>query len=63
VQSGGSLGTQPRPPLAKGKGYQNSIYYEHGSPLRTFEEIFGVTPLWNDAAKQADLSDLFSVFP
>jgi phosphatidylinositol-3-phosphatase len=50
-------------PLAKGSGYSNSIHYTHGSLLRTVEEIFGVTPLLNDAAKEQDLSDLFSVFP
>jgi hypothetical protein len=31
--------------------------------LRTVEEIFGVTPLLNDAAQQTDLSDLFNQFP
>jgi hypothetical protein len=50
-------------PFAKGKGYENFIYYDHGSTLRTFEEIFGVTPLLNDAAVQTDLRDLFAVFP
>lgn len=49
--------------FAKGNGYSNSIYYDHGSTLRTFQEIFGVTPLLGDAANQTDLSDLFSVFP
>lgn len=49
--------------FAKGNGYQNSFHYTHGSTLRTFEEIFGVTPFLNDAANQTDLSDLFSVFP
>jgi hypothetical protein len=50
-------------PFAKGNGYTNSIYYTHGSTLRTLEEIFGVSPLLRDAAKQTDLSDLFQVFP
>jgi phosphatidylinositol-3-phosphatase len=49
--------------FAKGKGYSNSIHYTHGSTLRTFEEIFGVKPLLRDAAKEKDLSDLFTVFP
>jgi hypothetical protein len=31
--------------------------------LRTFEEVFGVTPLLNDAAQQSDLKDLFAVLP
>jgi phospholipase C len=46
-------------PLAKGNGYSNMIYYDHGSTLRTLEEIFGVTPLLGDAANQQDLRDLF----
>jgi hypothetical protein len=50
-------------PFAKGHGYQNSIHYTHGSTLRTLEEIFGVTPLLNDAANEFDLSDLFAMFP
>jgi hypothetical protein len=59
----GPIGMIVVSPLAKGNGYENSIYYNHGSTLRTLQEIFGVTPLLNDAAKQTDLSDLFSVFP
>ncbi|MGD0189258.1 MAG: alkaline phosphatase family protein [Rhizomicrobium sp.] len=50
-------------PFAKGAGYSNSIYYDHGSTLKTIQEIFSVTPLLGDAKKQSDLSDLFSVFP
>ena len=48
-------------PFAK-QGYENKIHYTHGSLLRTVEEIFNV-PLLNDAAKETDLSDLFTVFP
>ena len=59
----GPIGMIVLSPFAKGNGYQNSIHYTHGSTLRTFEEIFGVTPLLNDAANETDLSDLFSVFP
>ena len=50
-------------PFAKGSGYSNTIHYTHGSALRTFEEIFGVTPLLGDAANQTALKDLFTVFP
>ncbi len=50
-------------PYAKGHGYANSLYYDHGSTLRTLEEIFGVKPLLGDAAQQTDLSDLFTTFP
>jgi hypothetical protein len=50
-------------PLAKGGGYSNSTYYDHGSMLRTFQEIFSVKPLLGDAKKQTDLSDMFTAFP
>jgi len=46
-------------PLAKGGGYVSTNYYTHSSTLRTFQEIFAVTPLLRDAANAADLSDLF----
>jgi hypothetical protein len=59
----GPIGMIVLSPFAKGKGYQNSIHYTHGSTLRTVEEIFGVTPLLGDAANQTDLRDLFTVFP
>lgn len=59
----GPIGMIVLSPFAKGNGYQNTIHYTHGSALRTFEEIFGVTPLLNDAANETDLSDLFSTFP
>ena len=44
-------------------GYSNSLAYSHSSTLRTFEEIFSVTPMLGDAANATDLSDLFSSFP
>jgi hypothetical protein len=50
-------------PFAKGGGYSNTTYYDHGSTLRTIQEIFSLTPLLGDAKKQSDLSNLFSVFP
>ena len=50
-------------PFAKGNHYSNTLYYTHSSLLRTEQEIFGVSPLLRDAAKQRDLSDLFQVFP
>jgi len=59
----GPIGMIVLSPFAKGHGYQNFIHYTHGSTLRTMEEIFGVTPLLRDAAKQNDLHDLFAVFP
>jgi uncharacterized protein (TIGR03382 family) len=48
-------------PFAKGNGYSNSIAYTHSSTLRTFEEIFGLSPFLGDAANAADLSDLFQM--
>ena len=48
-------------PLAKA-GYANSIHYNHGSLLRTVEEIFQL-PLLGDANNETDLADLFSAFP
>ena len=50
-------------PFARGGGYSNSTYYNHGSTLRTVEEIFGVQPLLGDAAQETDLSDFFIKFP
>ena len=49
-------------PLAKGKGYQSTIKYYHSSMVRTVEDVFGLTPLLNDAANQPNLSDLFTSF-
>jgi hypothetical protein len=59
----GPIGMIVLSPFAKGNGYENFIHYTHGSTLRTFEEIFGVSPLLNDASNETDLSDLFTVFP
>jgi hypothetical protein len=49
--------------MAKGGGYSNTVHYTHSSTLRTFQEIFNVTPLLRDAANATDLSDLFNPFP
>lgn len=61
--SDGPVGMIVLSPFAKGGGYQNFIHYTHGSALRTFEEIFGISPLLNDAANESDLRDLFGTFP
>ncbi|HEY8086825.1 MAG TPA: alkaline phosphatase family protein [Polyangiaceae bacterium] len=50
-------------PVAKGKGYQATTKYYHSSMVRTVEEVFGLTPLVNDAANQPSLSDLFTAYP
>ncbi len=56
--SDGPVGMIALSPLAK-QGYANARAYTHSSTLRTFEEIFGVTPMLADAANATDLSDLF----
>ena len=61
--SDGPIGMIVLSPFAKGNGYKNFIRYTHGSTLRTFQEIFSVTPFLRDAAIETDLSDLFKVFP
>jgi hypothetical protein len=60
--SDGPLGMIVLSPLARGGGYYNNIRYTHSSTLRTFQEVFGVTPPLGDAANATDLSDLFSRF-
>jgi hypothetical protein len=50
-------------PFAKGHGYSNENLYTHGSTLRTLQEIFNVKPFLEDAAREQDLSDLFTQFP
>ena len=59
----GPIGMIVLSPFAKGHGYENFFYYEHGSTLRTMQEIFGVIPLLRDARRQRDLRNLFTVFP
>lgn len=49
-------------PFAKAN-YSNQVAYTHSSTLKSFQEIFGVTPLLGDAANATDLSDLFTQFP
>jgi len=61
--SDGPIGMIVLSPFAKGGGYSNAIHYTHGSTLRTFEEIFGVSPLLGAAAGSNDLADLFKAFP
>ncbi len=50
-------------PLAKGNDYQGTKMYYHSSMVRSVQEIFGLSPLLNDAANQTDLADLFTKFP
>ena len=59
----GPIGMIVLSPRAKGGGYANTIHYTHSSTLRTFEEIFGLTPMLGDAVNATDLSDLFVSFP
>jgi hypothetical protein len=32
-------------PLAKGNGYASQVPYDHGSTLRTMQEVFAVRPI------------------
>ena len=59
----GPIGMIVLSPRVRGGGYSNSIPYTHSSTLRTVEELFGVSPLLNDAANASDLADLFATFP
>jgi phospholipase C len=61
--SDGPIGMVVLSPFAKGGGYHNSIRYTHSSLLRTWQEIFGVTPLLGGAANAPNLSDLFDIYP
>jgi phosphatidylinositol-3-phosphatase len=56
----GPIGMFVLSPFAK-TNYQNSIHYDHSSMLKTFQEIFALTPLLGGAANPAtvDLSDFF----
>jgi phospholipase C len=47
-------------PFAK-TDFQNTTHYDHSSMLKTFQEIFGVTPLLGGAANATtnDLSNFF----
>jgi hypothetical protein len=58
--SDGPIGMIALSPFAK-VNYSNSIHYDHGSTLRTIQEIFGITPLLGGAASATDLSDFFTV--
>ena len=40
-------------------GYASTVALTHSSTLRTFQEIFGLSPFLGGAANAADLSDLF----
>jgi alpha-D-xyloside xylohydrolase len=57
--SDGPIGCIVLSPLAKGGGYHSTVRYTHGSLLRTWEKIFGVTPLAG-AGIAPDLGDLFN---
>ena len=48
-------------PLAKGNAFNSTLNYTHSSDLKTLEELFGLSPLLQDAASPgvSDLSDLF----
>jgi len=56
----GPIGMFVLSPFAK-RHFQNTTHYDHSSMLKTFEEIFGVTPLLGGAANSTtnDLSNFF----
>lgn len=56
----GPIGMFVLSPFAK-TDFQNFIHYDHSSMLKTFEEIFGVSPLLGGASNSTtnDLSDFF----
>ena len=58
--SDGPIGMFVLSPFAK-TNYQSIIHYDHSSMLKTFQEIFGVTPLLGGVASSStnDLSDFF----
>jgi hypothetical protein len=60
VLSDGPIGMIVVSPLAKGHGYSNTIHYDHGSTLRTMQEIFSVTPFLGNANSSSNLEDLFT---
>lgn len=65
-ENGGGNGPIPvliLSPYAKTNGYTNTVYYDHGSTLRTVQEIFGITPLLHNAYYEEDLKDFFTEFP
>lgn len=47
-------------PLAK-KNYSNNVAYNHGSTLRTMQNLFGVRPFLRAAASATDFADFFTV--
>ncbi len=57
----GPIGMIVLSPLVKSPGYHSPITYTHSSTLRTFQKIFGVTPLLGGAATAIDLRDLFAL--
>jgi hypothetical protein len=48
-------------PLAKGNAFDSTVNYTHSSDLKTLEELFGLSPLLQDAASPGvnDLSNMF----
>jgi len=55
----GPIGMIVLSPLAKGNGYFSTSRFDHASTLRTLQEIFGVRPFLQNAARANNLGDLF----
>jgi hypothetical protein len=47
-------------PNVKGVPYASPVNFTHSSDLRTWEEVFHLSPFLGDAANSTDLSDLFA---
>jgi len=55
----GPIGTIFVSPRVKRPGYSNNIFYDHSSLLRTFQDLYGLSPYLGGAAFANDMSDLF----
>jgi len=56
---GGSIMMMVLSPLAKGGGYASTTFYDHGSTVRTMQDIFGVGPYLGEVASASNLGELF----
>jgi hypothetical protein len=56
---GGSIMMMVLSPLAKGGGYASTTFYDHGSTVRTMQDIFGVGPYLGEVGSASNLGELF----
>ena len=55
----GPIGAILLSPRVKSPGYVSTIFFDHSSLLRTWQDIFGVGPYLGGAAYAQDMNDLF----